>query len=682
MKKTYIPKEISWLYFNERVLQEAECKETPILERIKFLGIYSNNLDEFFRVRVATLKRLASLGKKAIQIISYNPKIVLKEINEIVLEQQNEFAEIFKNILKELTKLNIFIINEKQLSKEQEEFVHNYFHKRVRPKLMPIMFDQIKSFPDLKDEAIYFAVCLKSTKKSKYKYALIEIPSGEIPRFLVLPDIGDKKYLIMLDDIIRYALKDIFYIFDFDEIDAFTIKLTKDAELDINDDITDSYIKNISKSLKKRKEGQPVRFLFDKDIPIILLKVLTKKLKLKKDDAIIPGGRYHNFKDFIKFPKIGGKKFLYSDFIPVPHPEIHLQSSIFSSIREKDIMLHFPYHSFNYFMELLREASIDPNVSSIKITLYRVAKSSNVINTLINAAKNGKNVTALVELQARFDEEANILWSNKLRDEGVRVIHGVPGVKVHAKVCLLSRNEKGRVINYACLSTGNFNEDTAEIYADDLLITSNKKITNEAIKLFDFFDINYKRDTFYHLMVSPFNLRNKIASLINNEIKNAKKGKEAYIKLKLNNLVDIQIINLLYQASNAGVKVYLNIRGMNSLVPGIDEFSININGISIVDRFLEHTRILIFCNGNSEKYFISSADLMARNIDRRVEIICPIYDKNIQKELNDIFEIQWKDNVKARIIDDKMSNKLKHNKSDIKIHAQNAIYDYLIKKSN
>ncbi len=678
MSKTYIPKEISWLSFNERVLQEAANKDIPLMERFKFLGIYSNNLDEYFRVRVATLRRLSQLGQKSNDILGYSARATLKKVHEIVLEQNGRFEKIYTSLIGELAKHKVHIVNEKQLNREQAEFVRNYFLKEVRNRLMPFLIGKETELPNLTDDAIYFAIYLSKKGDQKKKYALLEIPTGILPRFIVLPEKDDERYVIFLDDIIRFGLRDIFFIFDFDEIRAYTIKLTKDAEFELIDDISESYIEKISRSLHQRRHGSPVRFIYDREMPADMLRMLTKMLNFGPDDAIIPGDRYHNFKDFMRFPHLGKKKYYYEPLIPVDHKDIQPGKSILSAVDRKDIMLFFPYHPFDHFIDLLREASIDPYVTSIQITLYRLAANSSVINALLNAVRNGKKVTTVVELQARFDEEANILWGNKLMEEGVKVIYGVPGLKVHAKLCLITRSKNDITQRYAAVGTGNFNEDTARVYTDHLLLTSNKKITNEVFKTFNFFNVNYRKDNYYHLVLSPFFLRNKMNLLIENEIKNAKEGKKAYIYLKLNNISDAEIINLLYEASQAGVKIRMIVRGMFSLVTGVKGLSENIEAIGIVDRFLEHTRFMIFCNDGDEECYISSADLMTRNIEHRIEVTCPVFDKSIKNELKKIFEIQWADNVKARKLDPALSNKFVKSGKEI-IHSQMDVYNYIRK---
>jgi len=678
MSKTFIPKEISWLSFNERVLQEAENKDVPLLERFKFLGIYSNNLDEYFRVRVATLKRLSIFGSKANNILGYNPKPTLKKIQEVVLSQAERFEKIYSGVLAELDKQKIHIINETQLNDEQAAFVQSYFQKEVRTRLMPIIISKEFQLPNLTDDAIFLAITLSKKDGQKKKFSLLEIPTKVLPRFVVLPEKDDEKFVIYLDDIIRYGLKEVFFIFDFDDLSAYSIKLTRDAELEIADDISETYIDKLSRSLQQRKWGTPVRFIYDRKMPKDQLHFFSKMLNIGPDDVIIPSDRYHNSKDFMNFPKLGKKKFYFDPIATVQHRDITPGKSILASIKKKDILLHFPYYPFDNFLDLLREASIDPYVTSIQITLYRLARNSSVINALLNAVRNGKDVTTVVELQARFDEEANINWGNRLLEEGVKVIYGVPGLKVHSKLCLITRERDGIVQRYAAVGTGNFNEDTARVYTDVLLLTSNKKITNEVVKAFNFFSMNYRKDNYYHLVLSPFSLRNKVTFLIENEIENARAGKKAYIHLKLNNITDADVISQLYEASEAGVVIKIIVRGMMSLVPGIKGFSENIKAVGIVDRFLEHSRYMIFYNGGNEEVFISSADLMARNLDHRVEVTCPIFDKSLKNEIKKLFEIQWSDNTKARKIDLSMSNEFVKKGKD-QVNSQTEVLNYLRK---
>lgn len=677
----FTPKEISWLSFNHRVLQEADNPDVPLIERIKFMGIYSNNLDEFFRVRVATLRRISKLEEKSDDILGYSAETTLKEVNKIVLKQRLEYDRIYEKLMKDLAEKKIFIKNETELNPGQKEYVEDYFSANLAQIIMPIIVRKENSLPTLKDDAVYLAVTIQHARKTKkIRYALVELPTNVLPRFIALPGSGDEHNYIFLDDIIRSGLKDIFYVFKNSVFTAHTIKLNKDAELDIVDDISESYIDNVNRSLSQRKVATPVRFVYDREIPQETLNILTEKLNFSKDDIMIPGGRYHNLRDMINFPTPeGSEQYRYNSLPPVKHKDLDAGKSILSNIRKKDILLYFPYHSFDTFINLLREASLDPAVKDIKITLYRIARNSNVINALINAVRNGKSVTAILELQARFDEEANIFWSNRLREEGVKVIHGVPGLKVHAKLCLISRHKGDNIQRYACVGSGNFNEDTASVYTDHLLMTSDTKITNEVSKTFAFLEKNYKKENYYHIIASPFYTRTRISRLIKNEIENARNGEKAYIHLKLNNLADKDIIELLYMASREGVDVRLNIRAMFSLVSGISDLSDNIKAIGIVDRFLEHTRIMIFGNKGNEKVYLTSGDLMTRNIERRVEIACPILDSELKQELRDIFDIQWKDNVKARILDRNLENSIAENNKEA-FRSQVEIYKYLKNK--
>ncbi len=681
MENDFRSKEISWLSFNNRVLQEASRDNVPLIERIKFLGIYSNNMDEFFRVRVAILKRLSKLGRNTV-FEGGTPQEILNEIHKRVLTQSKSFAATYDKIIEELARNDIFLINENALTDEQGEFVKKYFQKKVRGHLMPIILSKRRELPDLADDGIFLAIYLKDNQTGKVNYALIEIPST-IDRFVLLPSSDGKKYVMLLDDVIRYELKHVFYMFKFDEIGAYTFKLTRDAELDINDDISVSYVKKIAKSLELRKEAIPVRFVHDKQMPEELLQILLKKLKFKADDAIIKGGRYHNFKDFIGFPKFGSSQGMsYPSLSPIIHKDIEPSQSYFSMITKKDLLFHFPYHSFSHFIDYLREASIDPMVRAIKITVYRVAKRSAVMNALINAARNGKKVTAIMELQARFDEKANIRWANQLEEEGVKVIFGVPGLKVHSKLCLVTRKERSRLANYACVGTGNFNEDSASVFADHLLFTKHIGIASEVNSVFDFFNKNYNIPFFNHLLVSPFYLRNSIENFIEREINNALAGKEARIEIKLNNFVDYNIIQLLYKAKRAGVDVKLNVRGMMSMYSEFSEDCEPIESIGLIDRFLEHSRIFVFYNNGEEKYFISSADLMSRNLDRRIEVACPIYDKRLQREIRVMLDYQYKDNVSARILDNALSNQIRFaEKDEPEFRSQVEFYNWLAGKS-
>ncbi len=669
-------KEISWLSFNERVLQEASRDNVPLIERIKFLGIYSNNMDEFFRVRVAVLKRIVQLDKDTV-FEGGAPKDILKEIHNEVIKQSRRFAKTYDDIIAGLEEEGIYLINENALTEDQGVFVKRYFQKKVRGHLMPIIISKKRELPDLSDNGIYLGVYLQDLIHAKDNYALIEIPSS-LDRFVLLPSNDGKKYVMLLDDVIRYELKDIFYMFKFDRISAYTFKLTRDAELDINDDISESYVKKISKGLERRKEAAPVRFVHDKNMPDEMLSLLLKKLDYTTEDAVIRGGRYHNFKDFIDFPKFGAKNMTYDSLAPIFHKQIPPQTSLFRLITKRDILLHYPYHSFSHFIDFLREASIDPTVREIKITIYRVARNSAVMKALRNAARNGKKVVAIMELQARFDEKANIGYANKLKEAGVKVIFGVPGLKVHSKLCLVTRKEKTNLVCYACVGTGNFNEDSASIFADHLLMTRHAGIAKEVAAVFDFFSKNYNIPTFEHLLVSPFYLRNALVNNIHQEIENASLGKKAYIYLKVNNLVDYDIIQLLYEAKKKGVEVICNVRGMFSLMSEFDKPENAIESFGIIDRYLEHSRIYVFCNNGDEKIYISSGDFMTRNLDRRIEVACPIYNKEHKKEILTMLDMQRKDNRSARILNNTLDNQFRNQDPDKpEYRSQIKFYEWL-----
>ncbi len=677
-----INRELSWLSFNERVLQEAEDKKNvPLIERIHFLGIFSNNLDEFFKVRVATIKRMIDIQEGKQRVEGEKPTRLMNKIQKKVIKLQNKFETAFHNILGELEKHNIFIINEKELNPKQEIFARKYFKDKILPELSPIMLRNIDAFPYLKDKLIYLAIKLNNVGLNKdLEYAIIEIPTDTLHRFIELPSESNRKFIILLEDIVRYALDDVFAIFEFDTCEAWTIKLTRDAELDMDNDVSQSFLEQISIGVMGRKTGQPVRFVFDNSIAKDLLDFIIEKNKLDEANNLIPGGRYHNFKDFMNFPNVGPPELTYEKTAPIWHKLIEYNKSILAIMKQKDFMLHVPYQDFNVFIGLLQEASIDPKVREISITIYRVASNSKVVNALMNACRNGKQVNVVIELQARFDEEANIYWSRRLEEVGANIFFGIPRLKVHAKLLNIARIENRYLVNYSCVSTGNFHEGTAHVYSDLTLFTSDPRITKEVKKVFEFFANTYRNQSYRHLIVSPLYMRKKFYRYIDNEIQNAKNGKKAKIILKMNNLVDKEIIYKLYQANNAGVEIVLIIRGICSLIPGIPGMSENINAISIVDKFLEHSRIMIFHNNGNELYFISSADWMGRNLDRRIEVACPLYDKDIQKELKDLIEIQMRDNVKARIINEEQDNKYVTSKNSKEVRSQFELYEYYKRK--
>lgn len=676
-KFPFLNREISWLYFNERVLQEAADESVPLIERIKFLSIFSSNLEEFYRVRVATISRLANLNDKAKELLGFNPKKVLNEIKNIVVKHERKFENLFQDILiKGLGQNKIFILNDSQLNVARGEFVRNHFRDKILSNLVPIMIDLDQPFPELKDRRLYFFVRLtKISAKKSEKYALIELPFN-LPRFLVLPETNGLKFIILVEDIIKYCLDDIFYVFSYDDIEAFSIQLTRDAELDIDKNISDKFIEDLKTSLDKRKKGKPMRLLYDTQMPFEMLSVLVTKMKIEAE-GLIPGNRYHRFGDFITFPNVGGKELEYTPNVPLKVQGLHRTESIFNKIADKDYLVNLPYQSYDYIILFLREAAIDPKVTEINITLYRVAENSKVINALINAAKNGKKVNCLVELKARFDEEANIFWTNRLMEEGVNVNYGLTDYKVHSKICLVKRIEKGRNVYYANLATGNYNEKTANIYCDHSIFTSNKEITSDLLKLFNALNKRTVAKGFKHLIVSPLESRNKMYKLINREISIAKTGKPAYMILKVNSLADEGIVGKLYEASNAGVKIRLIVRGICCLIPGVPGFSENIKVISIIDKFLEHARVFIFGNNGKEEMFLSSADLMTRNFEHRVEVGFPVLDNDVRQEIKDIIDFQLQDNVKARDITKLHNNKYHKNRLSTKVRAQVQTYNYL-----
>lgn len=684
MKKPFIPhinRELSWLSFNERVLQEAEDKRNPLLERLRFLGIFSNNRDEFYRVRVATVKRLMKLGHRAIEIYGEDPEILLKQLQNKVLAQQQKFDNLYLSILEELKENDIYIINEKELLEEHKKFVKDFFHNEVMPSLFPILIDAKREFPFLKDKYGYLYIKLVSKQfPTQFKYALIEVPTKVLSRFVILPEIENKKYIILLDDVIRFNLNEIFSVFGYTCIGAYNIKLTRDAELEIDNDLSESILEKVSKGLKDRQKGNPVRFVYDKEMPEDMLNFIMKKLGMSKNkDSVIPGGRYHNFKDFINFPTLGLNHLTFQNPTPINIPELdELKTPIIDYILKKDLLFHFPYESYNYLIKILQEASIDPRVQSIQITLYRLAESSRIANALINAIKNGKKVTAVVELQARFDEEHNIYWAEKLKEEGAEVIYGVRGLKVHSKLFLITGKNKNQYFKIAHIGTGNFNEKTARVYTDLSLITAHKGICKDVETVFNFYRDNLKIGEYKHLIVSPFSMRKEFTRLIYKEIKNAQKGLPAQITLKLNNLVDKEMIGHLYKASQAGVKINLIVRSACSLVTELPGYSDNITAYSIVDKYLEHARVFIFHNNGNEKIFISSADWMTRNLDHRSEVATPIYDEKIKKIIKDLIDIQLKGNQKVRIIDRHQTNKYKEIKpGEPIIRVQDKTYEYL-----
>lgn len=679
-EKWIVNREISWLAFNHRVLQEAADPTVPLIERLRFLGIFSDNLDEFFKVRVASIRRMVQLDIKAKKLTGGSPQKLLRQIQQIVLEQQKEFETIYFRIIDELKRENIYLTDEQRIPEERLEYAKNLFHDKVLPVLTPIMLEKDKPFPPLKDKSIYLAVKLTGKYPAPVKkYALIEVPAEELGRFIILPGIGRKKFIILLDDMIRLGLPDLFSIFNFSDFEAYTIKITRDAELDIDNDVSKGFLEKIAKGISQRKKGQPVRLVYDQSMPRDLFAFIREKLELDVLDNVIPGGKYHNFRDFKKFPNVGPKRLEYKKMPVLHHPDMKRHTSLLETIEKKDIFLHFPYHPFTHFLDVLREAAIDPAVTEIRMTAYRVAYDSRVMNTLINACLNGKKVTVIIELQARFNEASNIYWSKKLQEAGAMVIFGIQGLKVHAKLLLITRKKGKETSHIVGISTGNFNEETAQVYVDIVMLSARRDLALDVKDLFRFFESPYLPVQYRHLLTSPIYMRRKLYALVDRETRHALAGKEAWIILKLNNLVDQDMIMRLYKASQAGVKITLLVRGICSLIPGEKGYSENIVAYSLVGRYLEHSRIMVFCNNKQVEYYIGSADWMTRNLDHRVEIFSPVCDPELKQELKDILDLELRDNTKKRIITKELDNRYVRDHRRKRTDAQIEMYRLLQK---
>jgi polyphosphate kinase len=681
-KRRIIPRDISWLSFNARVLQEAGDGSVPLRQRIRFLGIFSNNMDEFFRVRVATLKRMIQYGNRGKMHMEENPERILEDIQMTVLNQQNEFNRIWEGILREMKDHKVYLITENDLNPEQQEYVRRYYDEEVSPNIIPLMIETIPDFPYLRDKSIYLGVVM-SKKESALKrlYSIIEVPTRVQSRFVRLPSPDGEQHIILLEDVIRFSLPEIFAYFGYDDYHSGVFKVTRDAEIDIDNDISTTLIQKIEKGLKNRRKGKPVRFIYDKEMDPGLLEFLIRRFNLTKRDNIIPGGRIHNFREFMDFPKEVFRDESKSRK-PMDHPALN-ENRVTDVVLQRDVMLHFPYHSFNAVIDLLREGAIDPDVTSIKVTCYRMARQSKIINALINAVRNGKQVTVMLELRARFDEEANLAWKERLEEEGVKVLIGIPNMKVHAKICVIRKRVQDRIVQYGFVSTGNLNEDTAKVYADHCLLTSNRNIMADVNRMFNYIE-HYKTGTHFlkactTLLPSPNFARREIIKMIHAEVKNAIRGNTARITAKMNSLSDEEIINELYDAAKAGVEINLIIRGIFCMVTESARFEKPVGAISIVDEYLEHARVWIFHNSGREKIFISSADWMIRNLDHRVEAACPIFDEGIKNELKDIIGIQLSDNVKARLLNNELNNDYVRTDGE-PVRSQVATYHYLHKK--
>lgn len=677
-----IPRDISWLSFNARVLQEAADPGVPLPERIKFLGIFSNNLDEFFRVRVAALRRMIRFGDKARMHREVSPQRILDAIQEIVLEQQQEFSRVWEEIYAEMRQAGIHLLRETELSRAQRDFVDKYFDEEVRPNVIPLMIEDIPEFPYLREKSIYLAVVMSRTDRTlKRRFSLIEVPTQVLPRFVQIPAGKTGKHaIILLEDIIRHSLPRIFRFFRYDRFTAHIIKITKDAEFDIDYDETSSYIDRIEKAVKSRRKGKPVRFIYDREIDPELLRYLIRRMGLARKDHLIPGGRIHNFRQFMDFP---GSVFPGKITRPTPihHPDIPTDARITDVILKKDVMLHPPYHSFNPLIDLLREAAVDPDVRSIRITAYRLARNSRIVNALINAARHGKKVVVVLELRARFDEEHNLAWKRILEEEGVQVLVGVPNMKVHAKICLIRKKSgKGRSIYYGFIGTGNLNEQTAKVYGDHFLLTSRRLIMADLERVFKYLEKPNEGMELLkacdHLMVSPVHMRSRLLELIEYEIAEAKAGRPASITLKLNALSDELLISRLHAAGMAGVALRLIVRGIYCMRTEHSDYPVPVRAVSIVDEYLEHARVMIFHQGGEDAVFISSSDWMVRNLDHRVEVAVRIEDPAIAAEIREMLDIQLRDNVKARLLDDALRNEYARDRGR-KIRSQRQIHKYL-----
>lgn len=682
MSKFLTNRDISWLSFNYRVLQEAKDIQVPLLERVKFLAIFSSNLDEFFRVRVAHLRSLERLGKKTIRELDFEPKVVLAEIISIIKTQQSEFVSLLNNeIIPELKQHQIYILRRLDLNEEQKIFIENYFLNNLLPFVQPVLLIKNKIRPFLNNGSLYISLWMKdkNSQNTNNQYAIIKLPSDHLPRFIQLPaSKPERNEVIMLDDIVRFSANKLFPGYEIK--DAFSIKLSRDAELYIDDEFSGDLVHKLKNSLIKRNVGPASRFVYDKKMPDHLLNFLLETFEIGKNEAI-PEGRYHNNSDLFGFPSFGKNNLKYNPITPLQIPELE-HSSIFEHIDNQDYLIHPPYHSFEAVINFFEQAAIDPDVTHIKIIQYRVAKQSRIMNALMKAAKNGKKVSAFIEIKARFDEESNLNWGEQLSKAGVDVHYSFPGVKVHSKLALVRRIVSEKPKYYAYLSTGNFHEDTSKIYTDLGIFTSKPALMDELIQVFSFLEtVKVPQKEFKQLLVGQFNLREGLEKLIQKEIQFAKEGLPASMILKMNSLEDVSMIELLYKASQAGVKIKLIIRGICCLIPGIPNVSNNIEAISIVDKFLEHSRVFIFNNNGDNKVYLSSADWMTRNLSYRVETAFPILDENIKKTIIDLIDIQLNDTVKARRIHYKKQNEYRKNK-DIPIRTQDETYYYLKRKQN
>ncbi|WP_455674518.1 RNA degradosome polyphosphate kinase [Phocaeicola sp.] len=671
----YLPRDISWMYFNRRILQEAMKGQVPILERLSFLGIYSNNLDEFFRVRVATQSRVAECEDKAAHAEQEVARQLLKQINKLNGKYAKEYEEAIRQVTAELERENICLVNDAQLDVEQQQFIRSFYQQRLNGFISPVWLSAVKQLGNETDENIYLAAKMRKEGSKGAEYAIMELPVALVGRFVRLPDKEGKSYLMYLDDVIRYCLPFIFEGMPYIHFEAYAFKFTKDAEMEIDNDMRNGMLQKISKGVKSRKRGEPLRVIYDANMPKDLLKRLMNKLNLDKLDTVQAGGKYHNHKDLMRFPDCGRKDLKYPDWTPILKKELSGSTGMLQLIRKKDRFIHVPYHSFDSYIRVLQEAAINKEVKGIKTTLYRLAKDSKVVRALINAARNGKKVTVVIELLARFDEASNIGWSKQMQDAGIHVIFGVEGLKVHSKITHISMRSGCDV---ACISTGNFHEGNARMYTDYMLMTAAKNVVRDVASVFDFIERPYAPIRFKELLVSPNEMKQKFIRLINEEIKNKEAGKPAYIKIKINHITDPVMVNKLYEASSHGVPIDLIVRGNCSLITGVPGVSdtIRINGI--IDRYLEHSRIFVFANGGDDKVFIGSADWMPRNLDNRIEVITPVYDPDIKADLKRVVEYGLKDTLQGRVVDGTGENIPWTTEENIPFRSQEELYNYYL----
>ena len=675
LKGAFVERDLSWMYFNHRILQEAEKKEVPILERMSFLGIYSNNLDEFFRVRMASLNRLALSKDKNIKADRERAKKTIKNINHLNACYNKEFEKAVDDITEELEAKGIRLLHETELNEEQQLFIRRLYLEKLNGSTNPIWLSQVKEIGATGDDGIFLAIKRmewhEDKKKPKVDYALIAMPDKELGRFVRLPKSDGMENIMYLDDVIRYCLPMIFIGEGKATYEAYSFKFTKDAEMEMDNDLNSGVMQKVAKGVKSRKSGEPIRVIYDDSMPKELLKRIMSRLNIDTLDTIVSGGRYQNHKDLMAFPDCGRTDLKYPKWTPILKPELETEQSILDTIRQKDRFIHVPYHSFNSFIRVLREAALNPDVKAINVTLYRLAKASKVVKALICAARNGKKVTVVIELLARFDEESNIKWSKRLQEAGVEVVFGVEGLKIHSKLVYI-QCKSGDI---ACIGTGNLHEGNAKVYTDYMMMTARPQIVREVKKVFEFISKPFKPVKFRELLVSPNEMKPKILRLISDEIRNAKEGLEAWIKVKINHITDEDVVAKLYEASQAGVKISLLVRGNCSLVPGLPGISENISALGVIDTYLEHARILIFANGGNPKYFLGSADWMPRNLVNRIEVLTPVYDEQLQHDLERTIDYGLRDTTNARIVDGRGGNQFKEGAP---FRSQEQLYvDYL-----